>query len=122
MSPYSFGLIFVDKESSLVHEEKYFTKNGDAGQKLIKSLLDEEEKLLAYAMRTKPMELTEMDEIKIQQQTECHICEQPFEPNDEKHRDHDHFNGRFRGMAHSICNKNLRRAHFINVYMHNGSR
>ena len=93
MSPYSYGLIFVDKDDQLVHEEKYFTENGDAGQHLIKSLLDEEKKLLAYSRKTEPMELTQDDYIQIHKQKECHICEQPFEPNDEKHRDHDHFSG-----------------------------
>ena len=93
MTPYSYGLIFVDKENNLKHEEKYFTENGDAGQHLIKSLLDEEKKLLAYSKTNKPMELTKRDLIQIENSKECHICEMPFEENDEKHRDHDHFSG-----------------------------
>ena len=93
MTPYSYGLIFVDKENNLMHEEKYFTETGDAGIHLIKSLLDQEEKIISYSRTKKAMELTEADKIQIQTQTECSICEVPFTADDEIHNDHDHFTG-----------------------------
>lgn len=36
--------------------------------------------------------------------THCHICTLPFQPQEEKVLDHDHFTGLFRGAAHRVCN------------------
>ena len=53
------------------------------------------------------------DEIKYYETRKCcHICNKKFynEENDKKYkkyhkvRDHDHYTGKFRGAAHSICN------------------
>ena len=53
------------------------------------------------------------DEIKYYEKCKyCHICKKKFynDENDEKYkkyykvRDHDHYTGKFRGAAHSVCN------------------
>ena len=43
--------------------------------------------------------------------TSCHICYQPFLPDDsDKMRDHEHVTGEFRGAADNKCNLALRRS------------
>lgn len=51
--------------------------------------------------------------------TKCFICEQSFELNEVRHRDHCHFTGKFRGVAHSECNLNYQESRTIPVIIHN---
>jgi len=50
----------------------------------------------------------------------CYMCAAPFENNNEKNRDHDHFTGLFLGVACTKCNMSRRlKNQFIPVVMHN---
>lgn len=49
----------------------------------------------------------------------CHICEKPFEKDEQRVRDHNHANGKFRGFSHSICNLNYQDRREIPVVFHN---
>lgn len=49
----------------------------------------------------------------------CHICNQPFNDEDVKVRDHCHLGGGYRGAAHSICNLNFTLPNFIPIFFHN---
>ena len=53
----------------------------------------------------------------------CHICKKKFTANKNysKVRDHDHYTGKYRGTAHSICNINYSAQVDIPVVFHNGS-
>lgn len=52
--------------------------------------------------------------------THCSICDKPFTPNDkERDRDHCHFTGKFRGMAHHACNLNFNIQYILPVVFHN---
>ncbi|XP_071576599.1 uncharacterized protein [Temnothorax nylanderi] len=51
--------------------------------------------------------------------TSCHICERPFESEDQRVRDYCHLTGRYRGPAHPRCNLNYRDSYVIPVFFHN---
>lgn len=50
-------------------------------------------------------------------ETFCHICGRPL--NGDKVFDHDHLTGKFRGMAHNICNIKYQKPAFLPVFVHN---
>ena len=49
----------------------------------------------------------------------CHMCNKSFSTTDAKHRDHDHFTGKYRGAAHQGCNVNYKKDHHIPIVFHN---
>ena len=53
----------------------------------------------------------------------CHICKKVWgkHKNHKKVRDHDHYTGKFRGAAHSICNLRYSTQIDVPVIFHNGS-
>jgi hypothetical protein len=69
------------------------------------------------------MKITTEQEHSHHKATHCYICEKEFEKeNNDKVRDHDHFNGKYRGPAHSNCNLRYRinpRDFKIPVIFHN---
>ncbi|XP_030767535.1 uncharacterized protein LOC115891247 [Sitophilus oryzae] len=65
--------------------------------------------------------LSSVQEAEFYQMTHCHICERPFNVEDERVRDHCHLTGKYRGAAHSVCNLNFKVPNFIPVFFHNMS-
>ena len=53
----------------------------------------------------------------------CHICKKVFgkAKKHRKVRDHDHYTGKFRGAAHSICNLRYSTQKDIPVFFHDGT-
>src|SRR5690606_28903142 len=50
----------------------------------------------------------------------CHICEQKIINKAEKVKDHDHYSGKYRGVAHYDCNLNFNlKTKLIPIYFHN---
>ena len=49
----------------------------------------------------------------------CHICFKPFKEGNRKVRDHCHYSGIYRGVAHSLCNLQYKIPSFIPVVFHN---
>ncbi|XP_024885115.1 uncharacterized protein LOC112463153 [Temnothorax curvispinosus] len=65
------------------------------------------------------VELTEDEKSEFLLATHCHVCEKPFQPENNRVRDHCHLTGRYRGPAHSRCNLNYRNVYVIPVFFHN---
>jgi len=78
--------------------------------------------------------MTEEDEQKFNNTNICWMCDRPFglsstesacenqiKSNESKVRDHDHFNGEYRGAAHDKCNINCKKPRRIPIIFHNGS-
>ncbi|KYQ51880.1 hypothetical protein ALC60_09013 [Trachymyrmex zeteki] len=79
----------------------------------------EELKNLAHSVQSTtsdnvPMaDFTRDDWEKFNSALHCHVCEEPFTPDDARVRDHCHSIGRYRGPAHSNCNLNYKDSHCI---------
>ena len=68
----------------------------------------------------KPMEpLTKAQLKEYKHVTECHICFKTFREGNRKVRDHCHYNGKYRGAAHSLCNLQYKIPSYIPVVFHN---
>ena len=67
------------------------------------------------------IELTECEKYKYDNAKYCHICKRIFveAKKHRKVRDHDHYTGKFRGAAHSICNLRYSTQRDIPVFFHN---
>ena len=64
-------------------------------------------------------DLTREESEKFRSAVKCHVCKEPFGPDDTRVRDHCHLTGRYRGPAHSSCNLNYKDSHVIPVIFHN---
>ena len=69
------------------------------------------------------IELTECEKYKYDNAKYCHICKKVFgeAKKHRKVRDHDHYTGKFRGAAHSICNLRYSTQKDVPVFFHNGT-
>ena len=69
------------------------------------------------------IELTLDEQKEYENATYCHICKKEFgdKKKHRKVRDHDHYTGKYRGAAHSICNLRYSNQKVIPVLFHNGS-
>ena len=72
-----------------------------------------------------PMHLTHYEESLFQQESRCHICNKPFNIDENKVRDHCHLTGNFRGAAHNGCNLQYQipfERFQIPIFFHNGKK
>ena len=68
--------------------------------------------------------LTKKEQKKYNNQKVCYICKKEFDKSDKKHykvRDHCHYTGKYRGVAHNICNLRYKIPKEIPIVFHNGS-
>ena len=94
-----------------------------------KDLRNQATKIINYEKK-KEIILTNEEKESDENQENCHICGKEFctDKNNEKEfklkqnvRDHDHYTGKYRGAAHSICNLRYKVPKEIPVVFHNGS-
>ena len=93
-------------------------------------LKDQAKKIINYEKK-EMLPLTDKEKKSYENQKICHICEKEFctDKNNKKEfktkqkvRDHRHYTGKYRGVAHSNCNLNYKISKEIRVVFHNGSK
>lgn len=112
-------------------KEQIVYRGEDAGEKFVKKILKEQDKILALYKEDKGMNLTAEQKIEHANAITCYLCNGTFNNNITttpkgkekkefvKVRDHCHLTGAYRGAAHSKCNLANRYPRFIPVVFHN---
>ena len=98
----------------------------DAGKVFLEKIEEEKVRILKQwkGSGSKEIYMSSKDNYAFKRETKCYICKKQFEENPAKKsltkvRDHDHFTGEFRGVAHSKCNIALRTVKNIPIFFHN---
>ena len=87
-----------------------YYRGEDCMKKFCKDLRKHATKIINYEKK-KMISLTIKEEIYHNKQKICYICKKEFNKNDKKQqkvRDHCHYTGKYRGVAHIICNLNIK--------------
>uniref|UniRef100_A0A6P7G7M8 Uncharacterized protein LOC114336797 isoform X1 n=1 Tax=Diabrotica virgifera virgifera TaxID=50390 RepID=A0A6P7G7M8_DIAVI len=117
--PHSFALYF-----KCTFNEKYSKYFSYRGTNVSKVFIQKLEEMVHYVYNNHLKNIRDMlpltpDEKMLSKKSKCHICEKEFKVNDVRVYDHCHMTGRFRGIAHQVCNLNFQLPHFIPVFLHN---
>ena len=93
---------------------------GEKPEVFVKRLIEEIKKA-HLGLGKKEIEMTAEDWVKFEQAEFCWLCEKEFEEEGKKIkvRDHCHFTGKFRGVAHADCNLRFKKPKFTPVFFHN---
>ena len=92
-------------------------------EKFCKDLREHATKIINYEKKDM-IPLTKKEEKHHNKQKVCYICKKEFNKDDKKHykvKDHCHYTGKYRGVAHNICNLSYRIPKEIPIVFHNGS-
>ena len=101
-----------------VYEPKLVSYTGeDAAQKFME-MLEEDIKIITN-IPEKKMIFGKEEKERFEKETKCWMCNEEFNDEDVKVRDHCHFTGRYRGAAHSSCNLKYRKPNFTPVVFYN---
>ncbi|XP_053210240.1 uncharacterized protein LOC128394030 [Panonychus citri] len=116
--PSSFGYVIVNNNGKILKYESH--RGADSGLVFLQSLNKSCEKILnALKNRFSQLRMSTGDQKLFDESTQCHICENDFNIDDVKVRDHDHFTGLYRGAAHDLCNLQMKVPVDIPVVFHN---
>jgi hypothetical protein len=92
----------------------------NAAEHFVNAILKVKDKIKDFLQTEKEMIISPEQQLEFDDCTTCCICEKHIDKTDVKARDHDHYNGKYRGCAHSKCNRQLREGtRQIPVYFHN---
>ena len=100
----------------------YYRKD-DCMNKFCKDLREHVTKIINYEKK-KMIPLTTEEKIYHNKQKICYVCKKEFNNNDKKNnkvRDHCHYTGKYRGVAHNICNLRYKVPIEIPIVFHNSS-
>ena len=120
--PSQVGLYIVSDHSQ--NEYHYYTgREADRYfvDQLIKRVITDEDSIYNKFYENRVYAVPDVPQETIHEAKICHICNKPFKVDDVKVRDHDHFTGKFRGIAHQICNTYASSPLFIPIFFHNFS-
>lgn len=120
--PYAFAYIIkCSFDDSLTKYVQY--RGTDAAKEFVSRIEHDLRELYNTHLKDfKPMiPLSDVEKNQFKNSKICHICEQPFEQNDVKVRDHCHLTGKYRNAAHSTCNINAFRTpkNYTPIIFHN---
>ena len=104
-----------------------YYRGDDCMEKFCKDLREHSTKIINYEKK-KIIPLTTKKKTYHNKQKVCYKCKKEFDNNDsdndkkqQKVRDHCHYKGKYRGVAHNICNLRYKIPKEIPVVFHNGS-
>ena len=100
-----------------------YYRGEDCMTKSCKDLREHATKIINYEKKDM-IPLTKKEEKNHNNQKVCYICKKEFDTSDKKHhkvRDHCHYAGKYRGVAHNICNLIYKIPKEIPIVFHNGS-
>jgi len=129
-----FGIQTVSDYNNLCKSEykKYYGE--DSVEVFVKHVIDLEKKFKQLLNANIPLRITQEQELEFQKEINCYYCNkslylQPEGPCEEdgrkpeiiidKVRDHNHYNGKYRGAAHNKCNLQAKNNKFVPFYFHN---
>ena len=95
-----------------------YYRGDDCMKKFCKDLREHATKIINYEKKNM-VPLTTNEEINYNKQKTCYICNN--DKKQQKVRDHCHYTGKYRGVAHNICNLGYKVPKEIPVVFHNGS-
>ena len=123
----SFGM-YIKSDYNNLFTSQYHTYTGyDAKEKFVETIIKTynniSQKLYYYSKANERVRLTHTQQQEFNRATCCYICNKEFSEKRIKIREHNHFNGKYRGAACQSCNTNEGKASkIIPVFFHNGSR
>ena len=126
--PLGYSLVTCCSFDKLKTECKYY-RGEDCMKMFCKDLKDKAMKIINYEKK-EMIPLTDEEKETHENKKNRYICEQEFCTDEnnkkvfklkQKVRDHCHYTGKYRGVAHSICNLRYKIQKQIPVVFHNGS-
>ena len=119
LTPCSYGFNVVSKYPQL--NLGYFSFRGEnAHQRFLTDILKVRDQITKVLKHEEKMIITPDQQLEFDNCNICHICNEVIHESKDKHRDHDHINGLYRGCAHAGCNINFNDKNFkVPVYFHN---
>ena len=127
--PCGYSLDLVSSFDSKQNKHSFY-RGRECIEKFCKDLKELATKIINYEEKDM-IPLTDNENKFYEEQKECHIYQKEFcyDKNEkkifklyQKVRDHCHYTGKFRGVAHSICNLNYKVPQEIQVKVHNDSK
>ena len=105
----SFSYKIVSSVISDVNKHIIWYRGEDAADEFARVLQREAEELCSdYIETPQEMEFTADDEVHFECAQACNACQQILVDDSDRVRDHCHFTGVYRGVAHNACNLNYR--------------
>jgi len=123
----SYNLLPITQYSNLRTQVKPIFFRGTNKKETLKQLLIDlriiNKQILKIVMNTNiPMDISGKEKLKMKKEAKvCYICKKDLDKDlTKRHVDHDHFNGKVRGIAHPDCNINFNLKNYKTpIFFHN---
>jgi len=116
-----YSFVVLNKDDKIVHEHTYIGEK--AAEVFIDHLLKQENIWIKNLLNNNnKMVMSEIDQINFNNAETCYICEEEFDEQNFKCRDHNHLTSEYLGAACNKCNLRRRKPSTLKIFVHNGSR